>query len=128
MSLVEKAAKMYPGSRLLEVEFAQRRENPLVVVVAPDETFRRATHVFFDPVTGEVLCTWTRGQGQTLGAQILPWLADLHFGERWGLGVKLLWAAFGLALPILAVTGALMYWNRFLAKKWHRMVRGTPSR
>jgi uncharacterized iron-regulated membrane protein len=127
VSLVEKAAKMYPGSKLLEVDLPQRSEDALVVVVAPDETFRRATHIFFNPVTGEVLKMWTRGQGETLGARILPWLADLHFGERWGLGVKLLWAAFGLALPILAVTGALMYWNRFLAKRWRRMVRATPS-
>jgi len=127
ISLVEKAAKMYPGSKLLEVELPQCSEDALVVVVAPDETFRRATHVFFDPVTGEVLKMWTRGQGETLGARILPWLADLHFGERWGLGVKLLWAALGLALPILAVTGALMYWNRFLAKRWRRIVRATPS-
>jgi uncharacterized iron-regulated membrane protein len=127
VSLVEKTAKMYPGSRLLEVEFAQRRGDPLVVVVAPDETFRRAAHVYFDPVTGEVLRTWTRGQGQTLGARILPWLADLHFGERWGIEVKLLWAACGLALPILAVTGSVMYWNRFLVKKWRRMLRATAE-
>jgi uncharacterized iron-regulated membrane protein len=127
VSLVEKAANMYPASKMLEVKLAQHRDDAVVVVVAPDETFRRATHVFFDPVTGEVLRTWTRGQGETLGAQILPWIADLHFGERWGLGVKLLWAALGLALPILAVTGALMYWNRFLAKKWRRMVRARPS-
>jgi uncharacterized iron-regulated membrane protein len=126
-SLVAKAAKMYPGSRLLEVEFAKRREDPLVVVLGPDQNFRRATHIFFDPVTGEVLRTWTRGQGDTLGGRIIPWMADLHFGERFGLGVKLLWAAFGLALPVLAVTGALMYWNRFLAKKWRRMVRATPT-
>jgi uncharacterized iron-regulated membrane protein len=128
VGLVEKSAKLYPNLKLLEVEFAQRPEDPLVVVLGPDQTFRRATRVYFDPVTGEVLETWTRGQGQTLGAQVLPWLADLHFGERWGFGIKLIWAALGLALPILAVTGSLMYWNRFLVKKWHRIVRATPSR
>jgi uncharacterized iron-regulated membrane protein len=127
-ALVEKTAKLYPNLRLMEVEFTDRRERPLVVVVAPDETFRRATHVYFDPVTGEVLRTWTRGESKTLGAQILPWLADLHFGEHWGLGLKLLWAAFGLVLPVLAVTGALMYWNRFLAKKWRRLFHAAPAR
>jgi uncharacterized iron-regulated membrane protein len=119
---------MYPALKLLEVEFAQGPKDPIVVVMAPDQTFRRATHVYYDPVSGEVLKTWTRGQGQTVGAKILPWLADLHFGERWGLEIKILWAAFGLALPVLAVTGALMYWNRFLAKKWHRIVHATPIR
>jgi uncharacterized iron-regulated membrane protein len=50
-------------------------------------------------------------------------MADPHFGESWGWPVKALWVAFGLALPILAVTGALMYWKRFLAKKSRRRRR-----
>lgn len=120
VNLIEKAQTLNPGLRVLELEPSLRAGAPLVIVLAPDQTFRRATHIFFDPVTGEVLQTWTRGEGRTVGARILPWMADLHFGERWGLGVKLLWAVLGLALPGLAVTGAFMYWNRFLVKKWHR--------
>jgi uncharacterized iron-regulated membrane protein len=38
----------------------------------------------------------------------------LHFGTLWGIFFKLIWAFCGLALAILAVTGLVMYWNRFL--------------
>jgi uncharacterized iron-regulated membrane protein len=46
----------------------------------------------------------------------------MHFGVYWGLGVKIAWAVIGLAIPALAVTGLLMYWNRTLRKKWKRLL------
>ena len=119
---------MNPQCRLLELELPEQNTDPFVVVVASGRDFRRATYMFFDPESGELLRSWTRGQGTTMGAKIVPWLADLHFGEYWGFGVKLLWAALGLALPVLAITGALMYWNRFLAKKWRRTLHARASR
>ena len=45
------------------------------------------------------------------------------FRTYWGLGVKIVWAAAGLAIPLLAVTGLLMYWNRALRRKWKRLRR-----
>ena len=108
---------------MLEVVLPRENHDPLVVVVAGDASFRRATHILFDPGTGSVLRTWQRGNAAAFGGAFLPWLSDLHFGESWGWPVKALWAAFGLVLPVLAVTGALMYWNRFLAKKWRTLVR-----
>ena len=116
-NFIQKASSLHPECRLLEIEFPEQNTDPLIVVVASGKDFRRATHLFFDPANGELLQNWTRGQRITIGTTIVPWLADLHFGEYWGLGVKFLWAGFGLALPVLAVTGALMYWNRCLAKK-----------
>lgn len=120
-SFIQKARLLNPECRILEIGLPEQNTDPFVVVVASGRDFRRATHMFFDPANGELLRSWTRGQSTTMGAKIVPWLADLHFGEYWGLGVKFLWAALGLALPVLATTGALMYWNRFLARKWRRI-------
>lgn len=55
------------------------------------------------------------------------WLQiPLHFGTYWGLGVKILWSAFSLAIPVLCITGALMYWNRVLRKlRFQRLVKST---
>ena len=121
-NFIQKARSLNPECRLLEVELPKQNTDPFVVVVASGGDFRRATHLFFDPARGEILGSWTRGQITTMGAKSVPLLADLHFGEYWGLGIKVLWAALGLALPVLAITGALMYWNRFLAKKWRRIL------
>jgi uncharacterized iron-regulated membrane protein len=35
--------------------------------------------------------------------------------------VKIIWAVAGLAIPLLAITGLLMYWNRVLRRKWKRL-------
>lgn len=72
---------------------------------------------YFDQSTGKLLYIWHRGENHTLGDWLL-WLAvPLHFGTSWGLAGKIAWALLGLVLPLLAVTGLIMYWNRFLSKK-----------
>jgi uncharacterized iron-regulated membrane protein len=43
------------------------------------------------------------------------------------LAVKIIWFVFGLALPFLAVTGVIMYWNRYLSKKW-KQLKGRAAR
>lgn len=74
--------------------------------------------VYFDQRSGRYLHTWHRGQNHTLGDWLIWLIAPLHFGTSWGQTVKALWALLGLALPALTVTGMLMYWNRWLSKRW----------
>ena len=57
----------------------------------------------------------------TLGDWLVWLVAPLHFGTSWGQTVKALWALLGLALPLLTITGMLMYWNRYLSKRWRRL-------
>jgi len=76
--------------------------------------------LYFNPYTGAYLMTWRYGVNQSLGDWIIWLQAPLHFGIYWGLGVKIVWAVFGLSIPTLAVTGLLMYWNRALGKSWPR--------
>jgi uncharacterized iron-regulated membrane protein len=49
-------------------------------------------------------------------SEFLDWLTRLHFGRFDGL-TEGLWTIVGLAPAVLAVTGALMWWNRVLRKK-----------
>jgi uncharacterized iron-regulated membrane protein len=77
--------------------------------------------LYFNPYNGKYISTWRYGVNQSLGDWIVWSQVPLHFGVYWGLGVRIVWAAAGLAIPLLAVTGLLMYWNRFLRRKWkHR--------
>jgi uncharacterized iron-regulated membrane protein len=48
------------------------------------------------------------------------WIIRLHFGQFNG-ATEVLWTILGLAPAILAVTGALMWWNRILSKKLRRI-------
>jgi uncharacterized iron-regulated membrane protein len=77
--------------------------------------------VYFDQRTGKVIFTWHRGQNHTLADWYVWLIAPLHFGTSWGQGVKFLWALLGLALPALTISGIVMYWNRWLGKRWVRL-------
>lgn len=77
--------------------------------------------VYFDQRSGHLLYTWHRGQNHTLGDWLLWLVAPLHFGTSWGQTVKALWALLGLTLPVLTITGMLMYWNRWLRKRWAKV-------
>jgi uncharacterized iron-regulated membrane protein len=96
---------------------------PLTVLMARAEPgdFNNMDYVFVDPYRGNTLSIWHRGINPTWGSKLLFWLGPLHFGTHWGLGIKIVWFLIGLSLPTLAITGVLMYWNRFLRSRWKRL-------
>lgn len=63
---------------------------------------------------------------------VLYWLAFLHFGRIDGIGlpcegpglcdqsVKATWALFGLAPALMFVTGASMWWQRTMRRRWRK--------
>jgi len=54
-----------------------------------------------------------------LNSELRLWIVRLHFG-RFNPATEALWTVLGLAPATLAVTGALMWWNRVLSKKLRR--------
>lgn len=93
-----------PGSYLGEVLELQGQADALLVR-------DRANRLFIDPATGAALA---RQQGSELDAAA-RWVdtADpLHFGNFAGLGVKLVWFAFGIVLSGLSLTGAYLHVQR----------------
>jgi uncharacterized iron-regulated membrane protein len=79
--------------------------------------------VYFNPYTGEHLATWRYGVNESLGDWLIWLQIPLHFGTSWGLTVKIIWALAGLAPPLLATTGLVMYWNRVLRHRLKRLRR-----
>lgn len=67
--------------------------------------------------------------------RIMYWLAYLHFGRLGGRGIpycgrgfcdnatKAVWAVFGLVLPLLFVSGLVMWWNRVIRPVMRRAER-----
>jgi len=78
--------------------------------------------------------------GVRVGDQVIYWLAYLHFGRINGIGIpcsgpglcdqatKAIWAIFGLAPAAMAMTGALMWWNRVLRPRLASRRRPTRHR
>jgi uncharacterized iron-regulated membrane protein len=72
--------------------------------------------VFPDPFTEFMDRYGNPEDFDSIGNVILNWLARLHFGRFAGWPVKALWVVLGLAAPVLAVTGTLMWWNRVVRR------------
>lgn len=112
-SLLAAAARALPGGAI----------SYLYVPAAPGETFRvrkrlpgeehpnGKTFVHVDPTTGRVLAT-EDGTRAPRGARWYSILYPLHIGVLGGTGTRLLAVLTGLCLPLLAVTGALVWWRR----------------
>lgn len=127
-SLIARARAIDPGAALGGIAFPYSRRAPLGILMRRRKTpgYEYVDTVYFNPYSGDYISTWRYGMNQSLGDWIIWLQVPLHFGTYWGLGVKVIWAAAGLAIPLLAVTGLLMYWNRALRRKWKalRKARG----
>jgi uncharacterized iron-regulated membrane protein len=119
-SLVARARAIDPGTTLDGIAFPYSRRAPLGILMLrrPGPGREYVDTVYFNPYNGEYISTWRYGVNQSLGDWIIWLQVPLHFGTYWGLGVKIVWAGAGLSIPLLAVTGLLMYWNRALRRKW----------
>jgi uncharacterized iron-regulated membrane protein len=127
--MLTQAAKVSTGS-LAGIYLPEDPKVPVTVFLGREgvSNFSLADRVYFHPSTGELLGIWHSGVNPTFGSKVIYWLGPLHFGVYWGLGIKILWAVFGLSLPLLTVTGALMYWNRSLSNYWRRLKASRKQR
>ena len=124
-SVLTQTHTLNPQGFLSGIAFSKGPAGSLTVYVDTAEAgdfSHRDIHTF-DGATGRLLSTWHYGRNQTVGDWIVWLVYPLHFGTLWGTPVKVLWCLLGLSLPILSVTGLLMYWNRYLGKRWHHLVR-----
>ena len=71
-------------------------------------------------VTGIYLC-FPAVFSPLLVDSLIAWLGPLHIG-RFNRLTEAVWTLLGLAPGIMAVTGALMWWNRVLRKKLRRVL------
>lgn len=71
----------------------------------------RANAVLIDPRSDAVVAV-RDASSMGLAERWVHSADPLHFGNFAGLGVKLLWAAFGLVLCLLALSGAQAYAKR----------------
>jgi uncharacterized iron-regulated membrane protein len=124
-SLIARARMLDPGTTLGGIAFPYGRRAPLAILLRRRNSprYEYVDTVYFNPYNGEYVSTWRYGVNQSLGDWIIWWQAPLHFGIYWGLGVKVVWATAGLAIPLLAVTGLLMYWNRALRRRWKKLAK-----
>ncbi len=126
-ALVQRAIAGTPGGQLLSISFANGPRSHFRVYVARElpMSYDTADVHYFHPRTGESMGVWRPGLNPSAGDLVMSWIVPLHFGTFGGKGVtgwlvKGLWTLLGLTPGALAVTGLLIYWNRYLGKRWAR--------
>lgn len=128
--LLAHAQSLSPGGKLLSLSFPVDDKGHIRVYLARENppAYESSDYHYFDPFTGQHLAVWRRGLNQSAGDIVMSWIGPLHFGTfggqgPGGLAVKALWLCLGLIPPLLTVTGFLMYWNRYLSKRWAKLKR-----
>ncbi len=119
-TMIRQAERTSPHAAFAGAFFSSDNRGALTILMARNEqrNFSQMDYIYFDSAAGRQLAVWHRGINPTLGGKFIFWLGPLHFGYYWGTSIKILWAALGCAFPLLAITGLLMYWNRFLGRRW----------
>ncbi len=121
--LLAKVQSLYPEGHFTGISFPFSEKQAMVFQMSRTRVgdFSEMDFVHMDPSTGEHLGTPSRREPRTLGDWIVWIMIPIHFGDAWGMTVKIIWAVAGVSLPLLTVTGLLMYWNRYLRRKWKQL-------
>jgi uncharacterized iron-regulated membrane protein len=133
---IRTAEQAMPGARAIHVGFPQKEGEPVSLRMKEANDWHRVglSWVYLEPATGAVLRV-DRLRDMPLATKLIRWMTPFHFGrfgERFGAGdwlrvvILVLYLIFGLAPPLLLLTGVLMYWNRVLSKKRARAPLARP--
>ena len=127
--MLAQAQALEPDATLSGVNFPYSRRAPFEILMQrgghPGREYTDT--LYFNQAGGAHLLTWRYGVNQSFGDWLIWLQVPLHFGTSWGLVVKIIWCLCGLSLPLLAVTGVLLYWNRILRhqRKRRKVVNST---
>lgn len=124
----QQAPRLFADSHIGAISFPTAPTAPLQLYMVRNgrESLSGADFVFYEAATGKHLKTSLRNNPQSAGDWIIWLMRPLHFGTHWGFLVKLIWFLLGLSLPVLGITGVIMYWNRFLGKRWRQLTASAP--
>lgn len=85
-----------------------------------------STQVIFDADTGELLQVWLP-TGAAGGDTVRMWLTSLHMAALWGLPFRLFMTVMGFAVPVLAVTGVIIWARKRRGQRAHPRNRTETS-
>jgi uncharacterized iron-regulated membrane protein len=112
------AQQTVPGARVFSMQGLGALGNPIRVWMKfpEDGTPAGRTNLFLDPASGAVLSVQTSRTGPP-GFRIANyWNREIHTGDIFGWPTRILACAASLALPVLALTGVLIWWGRIRRK------------
>lgn len=77
-----------------------------------DRTPVGRSRLWLDPYTGKPLSVWSTRTAPVGFKLSRMWIREIHTGDIFGWPTRLLACVMSLILPILTITGTLIWWNR----------------
>jgi uncharacterized iron-regulated membrane protein len=77
-----------------------------------DRTPSGRTNVFVDAYSGRVVYQLNSRTGPLGYRMVKLWNREIHTGDIGGIATRVLACVLGLTLPVMAITGPLIWWNR----------------
>lgn len=108
LSIAESAA---PGAQATWILLSA---NPVRIAMKypEDRTPSGRTNLFIDAYTGNVVSHLNSRSGPLGYRMVKLWNREIHTGDIGGLPTRILACLISLMLPVMAVTGPLIWWNR----------------
>lgn len=110
-AILATAEKAVPDARVTAI-FMDRNPVRILMKHREDHTPAGRTNVLVDAYTGKVVSVldWrTASPGFRL---VKLWNRELHTGDIGGLPTRILASLISLSLPVMTITGPLIWWNR----------------
>lgn len=116
--LMDAALKAVPGAHISTMLGIGGNGPVRVIMKYPEDgTPAGRTNLALDPATGEVLFRQT-SRTANWGVKIAKlWNREIHTGDIYGLPTRILAGLMSFALPVLALTGPLIWWARIRRKR-----------
>jgi len=113
--LANAAAQAVPGAQLISLMGLGNPRNPVRVAMhfPEDRTPGGRTIVQLHPTTGAVLAVQNSRDAPAAYRFVKLWNRQLHTGDTFGWPTRILACLISLALPLLALTGPLIWWGKF---------------
>jgi len=121
--LIEIAHNTLPEARIMAIDLPRNAKQSATVALKfpEDHTPLGRSRMNIDAYSGKVLHAQSSRDMSAAVKYARMWNRELHTGDIFNLPTRILAAFFSLMLPVLAITGPLIWWNR------RRATRGEPS-
>lgn len=111
-AIVSAAHAALPGAEIDSLSIHPGQPVDLRMKFPEDRTPVGRSRVWLDPYTGKALGVWST-RTAPLGFKLSRmWIREIHTGDIFGWPTRLLACVMSLVLPILTITGTLIWWNR----------------
>jgi uncharacterized iron-regulated membrane protein len=113
------ATNAVPGAKVTTIQGIGALNAPFRVTMRfpEDRTPAGRTNVYLHPTTGEVLLAQSSRNAPAPYRWVKLWNRQLHTGDTFGWPTRIIAALASASLPLLTITGPLIWWGRIMRKR-----------